>query len=97
MSRIIYKSHRTEFRGTGKKKRLSVTALFHDEARPDKPIIYDYSAIENAIADRKRKCRETKGLEYGREKVLEEYTSRGVAPPETRKARRRRVKAFMNG
>jgi hypothetical protein len=90
MSRIIYKSHRTEVRGKGKKARLSVTAKFHDTARPDVAVIYNLTAINNAIADRQAKGMETKGLEYGRNQVIEEYKKRGLTPIESRRKKRHR-------
>ncbi len=97
MSRIIYKSHRTEVRGKGKKSRISVTAKFHDEARPDIAVIYNLTAINNAIADRQAKGMETKGLEYGRDKVVEEYKKRGLTPIESRRDKRGRQKNLTKG
>ena len=80
-----------------KGKRVSILAKFHDQARPDKDIEYTLDAIQNAIIDRNQRKLETEGLEMGRDAVLAKYKELGITPPESRKNRRRQMRAFEQG
>lgn len=93
--RIIYLHLEVYERGKGKKAKLTIKGIFKDEARPNKLLEYDYGSALNAIEDRKRLGKETSGLEYGLKKMHEEYTKRGLTPPEKRKDKRRRQQAFI--
>jgi hypothetical protein len=57
MGKITYTSLTSYIRGEGTNKRAIITAQFADTARPDRPRIYNLSAVNNAIQDRSQQIR----------------------------------------
>lgn len=93
---ITFTDIKCTIKGSGSKKRLSIVGVFFDHAKK-MTRIYNLNAIENAIGDRWRKELDTEGLEYGHDRIRQEYTRHGMKAPESPQDRRRRVKRFIRG
>ena len=97
MSEIFFRRVVVDYFGKGKNKRPSISGIFYDSANPHTDIRYNLNAVNKAIIDRTQRKQPTKGLEYGRDQILQKYGDLGVVPPESRKDKRRRQQAFARG
>lgn len=96
MSVICFRKIEIQYFGKGKHKRPSISAIFYDVSDPHTDIRYNLNAVNNAIIDRTQRKLETKGLEYGRDRLLEKYAELDIKPKESRKNKRRRQKVFAH-
>ena len=80
----------------GSKKHITIAGIFFDHAK-NKEVTYDYSACTNALMHRWQNGEKISGLAFGEARLFEKHQELNHPITETRKQRRLKRLAFING